>query len=160
MPQICTICRHAKRDEIDQALLSEEPLRTIAKRSATSPTALFRHKRDHIATALASAKHVADELQAETLFERLRAINRETAAILAEARAGNSPGLALMAIARAEKQIELEARLLGELSNSVNMRDVTINKNITITAERHRQVLAARRRLERFIDVKPEEKPE
>jgi hypothetical protein len=35
--------------------------------------------------------------------------NRETAAILAEARASNSPGLALMAIARVEKQIELEA---------------------------------------------------
>src|SRR5262249_41249294 len=119
MPQTCTVCRHPKVHEINEALLAEQPLRHIAELSGTSATALHRHRKSHISTALASSKRVADEVNAETLFDRLRAINRETAAILAEARASNASGLALQAIARVEKQIELEARLLGDLNDSV-----------------------------------------
>src|SRR5262249_7099327 len=102
MPQTCKICRHYKRSEIDAALLNSEPLRSIAGRTRTSATALFRHKKEHIARVLASTKQAAEQLSAETLFDRLRAINRETAAILSDARASNLPALALQAIARVE----------------------------------------------------------
>src|SRR5215470_17158581 len=121
MPQTCKICRHDRRNEIDEALLNSEPLRNIAERTGTSATALFRHKKEHIARVLASTKQAAEKASAETLFDRLRAINRETAAILADARASNLPALALQAIARVEKQIELEARLLGDLNDSVKV---------------------------------------
>jgi hypothetical protein len=112
--------------------LNGEPLRNIAERSGTSTTALHRHKKEHIAPALASTKRATEEVNAETLFERLRAINRETAAILAEARASNSPGVALLAIARAEKQLELEARLVGQLNDSVK---VALGINVKGTPE-------------------------
>lgn len=51
------------------------------------------------------------------MLDRLKALNRETAAVLREAREGDSKNndIALKAIARVEKQIELEGRLLGEL---------------------------------------------
>jgi hypothetical protein len=111
--QVCTICRHERRNEIDEALLNSEPLRNIAERSGTSTTALFRHKKEHIVSTLVSAKQADEELNADSLFARLRAINRETAAILREARESQAPGVALLAIARTEKQIELEARLLN-----------------------------------------------
>jgi len=75
MPQTCKICRHDKRSEIDEALLNSEPLRNIAERTGTSATALFRHKKEHIARVLASTKQAAEEVSAETLFDRLRAIN-------------------------------------------------------------------------------------
>jgi hypothetical protein len=134
MPLTCTICRHEKRNEIDEALLNGEPLRNIAKQNGTSVTALYRHKKAHITATLTSAKQATEELSAEPLFERLRAINRETAAILAEARASNSPGLALQAIARLEKQVELEARLLSELSNSVQQPHQLFAKLVLVRA--------------------------
>ena len=121
MAQICTICRHQKRAEIDHALLNGESLRTLAARTGTSSTALHRHRKSHIAAGMVSSKQVADEVSADTLWDRLKTLNRETSAILSEARASGNQVIALQAIARAEKQLELEARLLGELSESTRI---------------------------------------
>ena len=119
MPQVCSICKHERRPEIDKALLAEQPLRTVAQQFETSATALFRHKRDHLSAALVKAKRkkeAKEEVQAESLFDRLKSINRETLEILTEARESKNLPVALMAINRIEKQLELEARLLGELN--------------------------------------------
>ena len=71
--------------------LEGEPFRTLAKRTGTSVRALFRHRPEHIPAALVKAKEATDQLEAATLFERLRALNRETQAILQEAReSGNN----------------------------------------------------------------------
>ena len=121
MPQTCRICRHEKRNEIEQAILGGEAFRRIAKRFGTSATALFRHRKAHIPATLAKAKEVAEEVRAETLLDRLREINRETAEILKDARASGTHAVALQAIARAEKQLELEARLLGQLSDGARV---------------------------------------
>lgn len=121
MPQTCTICRHERRNDIDSALLDGESLRNLAQRTATSPTALFRHKARHIPRKLALAKETAAEIQAGTLFERLRALNHETHEILRDARETRNHVIALQAIGRVEKQIELEARFLAELDDSTRI---------------------------------------
>jgi hypothetical protein len=129
MPQICSICRHEKRPEIDQALLAGEPFRALARRTGTSAAALHRHRNGHLPTALVKARRAAAEVNAETLWQRLKAINNETAAILAQARESQNHVIALQAIARVERQVELEARLLGELSDSAKVA-VGININV------------------------------
>ena len=121
MPRTCTVCTHADRTEIDQALLTGEPFRNIAKRYGTSPTALFRHKQADLPSTLAKSKQAEEEVRAETLYDRLKAINRETAAILAEARESGSLSIALAAINRVERQLELEARLLGQLNDGTKV---------------------------------------
>ena len=62
-------------------------------------------------------------VRGETLLNRLKALNHETAEILREARAAGSRdnGIAVKAIARVERQLEFEARLLGELSDSAKV---------------------------------------
>jgi hypothetical protein len=112
MPQTCTICRHEKRDDIDRALLDGESFRNIAGRTATSAAALCRHKAQHIPRKLALAKETAEEVQAGTLFERLRGAGRATQEILSEARSTKNHIIALRAIGHIEQQIELEAKLL------------------------------------------------
>ena len=47
MPRTCTICRHADRRAIDEALGTPEPYRAIARRFSTSPSAIFRHWKKH-----------------------------------------------------------------------------------------------------------------
>src|SRR5687767_5637427 len=107
MPRRCTVCDHAERDAIDAALVAGEAYRNIAERFGTSTTALVRHKDDHIPASLSKAKHAEETTQADSLLGQLLSLNRETLAILKEARDGENNELALKAIARAEKQIEL-----------------------------------------------------
>src|SRR5690242_17043730 len=48
MSRTCSICSHQNRPEIEGALLAGESFRGVSKRFGTSPTALFRHKTDHL----------------------------------------------------------------------------------------------------------------
>jgi hypothetical protein len=118
MPRICTVCASPQREEINAALISTDSIRTIANRFRLTASAVQRHRAGHLPAALLKAAEIADVVEAGTLLERLKAINRETAAVLREARATDTKDneLALKAIARVEKQIELEGRLLGELN--------------------------------------------
>jgi hypothetical protein len=121
MPRLCTVCRHEERPAIDRALIAGESFRTIAQRFHLSATALHRHKRDHVPASLAKAADVAEAATATGLLARLRTLNAETAAVLAQAKRAADHELALKAIARAERQIELEGRLLGELQDGATV---------------------------------------
>jgi hypothetical protein len=119
MPRTCTICKNHNRESIEASLLGTETLRMIAARWRVSKSALLRHKADHLPAAIVKAVAVQEVISGGNLLERLTALNRETASILREARtAGRTKDnpLALKAIARAEKQLELESRLLAELN--------------------------------------------
>jgi hypothetical protein len=50
MPRSCSICTHADRLSIEEALGGSLSLRTIAKRWAVSKTALLRHRDTHLRT--------------------------------------------------------------------------------------------------------------
>ena len=115
MPRTCTVCTHAKRSQVEQALVSGESYRDIARRFGVSKDALARHRSEHLPRELAKATEAAEIARADTLLERLLSLNCETLLILAEARKGKDNYLALQAIARAEKQLELQAKLIGEL---------------------------------------------
>ena len=112
---------HNRREEIDRALVDGESFRNIAQRTGTSTTALHRHKTQHIPKSLALARETAEEVQAGTLFDRLRFVGRVTQEILREARGAKNHIIALQAIGRIERQLELEARLLGELDDSAKV---------------------------------------
>jgi hypothetical protein len=130
MSRICTVCASAQREEINTALISTESIRAIANRFSLTASALQRHKAKHLPASLVKAAAVAEVVEAGNLLDRLKALNRETAAILQEARAAGSKDneLALKAIARVEKQLELEGRLLGELKEGSTV-------NVVVTPE-------------------------
>ena len=123
MPRTCTICTHPDREAIDAALIGGDAYRSIAQHFATSPDAMWRHKTDHISAHLAKAEEAKEVTHANTLLDQLLALSKETLAILKEARQGKEKDneLALKAIARAEKQIELQAKLLGELQEGTTV---------------------------------------
>ncbi len=127
MPRVCTICTHEQRREIDTALLNETPLRDIARRYATSKDSLARH-RDHLPKQLVKAQEQEDVSQAIDVVKQLKAINGATLAILKEARDDKNGELALKAVDRIQRQLELQAKLLGELQ-----QEGTIN--VTVSPE-------------------------
>jgi hypothetical protein len=123
----CSVCSHAQRETIDEALLlGSDRLRAIAARWAVSKTALIRHKAEHLPASLRKAKEAAEGLHADSLLDRLHQVTVETQAVLAQARAAKDHDLVLRCVARLEKQIELEARLLGELKDHVQSGPVQI----------------------------------
>jgi hypothetical protein len=129
MPRICTICGHPDRAEIDRALVTgTEANRRIAARFQLSEQAIRRHRTDHLPAELTKAAAIEEEATATGLLARLRALNAETADVLKAARDAEDHELRLKAITRAEKQIELEGRLLGELQNGAPV-------NVVITPE-------------------------
>lgn len=117
MSRTCTICSHQSRAEIDQALVTGAPYRDIAGHYDVSKTAVARHASEHIAAAVSKSQEARDEAQALDVVQQLQAINGATLAILNEARASGNPDLALKAIDRIQRQIELQAKLLGDLDD-------------------------------------------
>ena len=117
MPRTCTICTHPEVHAMDGALVAGQSFRNIAKQYGTSATALFRHKSDHLPAVLVTGQAVREEAHALDVVKQLRDINAATLAILEDARDTHQSALALKAVDRVQKQIELQAKLLGELQD-------------------------------------------
>jgi hypothetical protein len=115
MPQTCSVRISPQRAEIEKALISGEPLREIAGRCPASRSALHRHKQEHLPAHLAKAHEEESIGQAIDVVRQLKAINAACLEILQSSRADKKHAISLRAVDRIQKQIELQARLIGEL---------------------------------------------
>jgi len=166
MARRCTICHHPDRVEIEKALVQSEPFRDIAARFGTSASALHRHKSSHLAAQLAKAYETglvtpATELaqEAETHKARdlgraidvavqLRAINAACLEILQKSRASEKHSISLRAVDRIHRQLELQARLLGEL------QEAGPQVNVLIAPEWHEVRVTVLQALEPFPEAR------
>ena len=118
MPRICTVCTYLQRVAVDTALVrGEGAFRTIADRFGLSATALKRHKAKHLPMTLVKAQESEDVAHAIDVVRQLKAINGASLQILNEARQTGNGELVLKAVDRVQRQIELRAKLLGELDD-------------------------------------------
>ena len=115
MPRSCTICGHAGRTEIDKALAGGASNRSLASLYDVSEAAVRRHAGNHLPAKLVLVREAEDVREALDVVKQLKAINAASLHILKEAREQGKQGTALAAIDRIHKQIELQAKLLGEL---------------------------------------------
>lgn len=106
----CTVCSHHDRAAIDGALVAGTPYRNIAERFSVSLAALARH-REHISAAIAQR----EEAHALDVVKQLLAINGAMWAILTAARKTGDADAQFKAVDRIQRQIELQAKLLGDL---------------------------------------------
>lgn len=145
MPRLCSICSHAEREAINRAIVERETTNAVTRRFAVSADALLRHKNNHLGETLrevtrarqavkateagraaetcalvevAAADEVREVRAGGSLIERLAEIAAVSRQIMNTALRDADPELALKAIARCEKQWELEAKLIGELKDS------------------------------------------
>ena len=115
MPRTCTICTHANLPAINEALVAGEAYRHIASRFDTSTAALQRHKGDHVPSELALAHEAQDVAAADNLLAQVRSLQARALAILSKAEKTNDLRSALGAIREARSNLELLAKLVGEL---------------------------------------------
>lgn len=138
MANVCTICRHKCVAEINMAMIESRPLRSIADHWSVSKTALIRHKKEHLPSHLSQAAEARDFASASDLIERIKTLEFETKAILAEERTkseevkcphcsevvqvrSGSSETALRAIARMENQVRLAGEVIGALSAKMSV---------------------------------------
>jgi hypothetical protein len=114
MPRPCSICSHEDREEINRDLLAGETLRDMARRYATSKDALARH-REHLPVHLTKASEAQEAAQADNLLEQVKSLQGRALVILDKAEASGDLRTALSAIREARGNLELLAKLLGEL---------------------------------------------
>jgi hypothetical protein len=126
MPRKCTVCTHPDREAIDKDLVSGEAFRGLAAKYRVSEDALMRHNAGHIAPALVLAQQAVAVAQADDLLSQVRDLQTKALSILATAEKAGDLRTALQAIAQARQNLELLARLLGELQQQAPTVNITL----------------------------------
>ncbi len=115
MPRSCTICEHLERERIDKALVGDSSNRSVASLYDVSEAAVRRHKANHLPAKLVMAQAAEEVAQADTLLGQVRDLQRRALDILDKAEEAGELRTALGAIREARGNLELLAKLLGEL---------------------------------------------
>ena len=119
MPRRCSVCTHPDRENIDEALVGATAMSAIAaKYRDISEDALGRHKANHLPAKLVMAEKAKEVAQADSLLEQVRDLQGRALAILDQAEMSGDLRTALGAIREARGNLELLAKLLGELSDA------------------------------------------
>ena len=115
MSRKCTVCKHKERAAIDTALLAGASFRDLAGQFRLSKTSLCRHKGEHLPRELSKAHEAQQISSADDLLGQVQALHGKAMAILNTAEKSGDLRTALGAIREARGNLELLARLLGEL---------------------------------------------
>ena len=115
MPRSCSVCEHPEREAIDKALVAGEANTRLSSVFAVSEQALRRHKDKHLPAKLVMAQAAEEVAQADDLLGQVRDLQARTLAILEAAESTSQHRTALGAIREARFNLELLAKLLGEL---------------------------------------------
>ena len=133
MPRTCSICSHEHRDAMEDAFIAGQAKRRIASQHGVTERAVRYHMREHLPALLALARDAERAARADTLLDRMEALQSQTSAILD---APEDQRTALAAIAQARRNLEL----IGELTRELD-RAGTINLELTVEWQEVRAVL-------------------
>ncbi len=115
MPRACTICEHPEREAIDEALVGETSNLSVSSLFGVSESAVRRHKGKHLPAKLVMAEKAAEAVEADNLLAQVQGLQARALAILDKAETAGDLRTALGAIREARGNLELLAKLLGEL---------------------------------------------
>lgn len=117
MPMACSVCNHSDRPAIDKALATGQAKRRIAADYELSESAVHRHFDEHLPARIVKAQERQDVREALDIVTQLKAINSASIEVLKMARTSGDGELVLKACDRVLRQVELQAKLLGELDD-------------------------------------------
>ena len=116
MPRSCTVCAHPKREQIDLALVEGVSAAEISGRYRTvGERAVRRHRSNHLPAKLVMAEKAAEVAEADTLLDQVKGLQARAYALLDKAEEAGELRTALSATREARGNLELLAKLLGDL---------------------------------------------
>jgi hypothetical protein len=147
MPRVCTVCSYERRDEIEDAFIAGTPKRRIAAHHGLSERAVRYHMREHLPTLVALARDAHSAARADSLLDRVEALQSRTLATLDEVEQTNDYRARLAAIREARANLEL----IGEVTKELD-RTPTLNLHLSPQWIRLRTVIV--RALEPYSDAR------
>ena len=128
MPRTCTVCSHRELEVINQALVGDASDRSVASLYDVSEAAVRRHRTNHLPAKLVMAEKAGEVAEADDLLAQVQDLQARTLFILEEAETTKQHRIALSAIREARSNLELLAKLVGQLDDSPKV-------NITLSPE-------------------------
>ena len=124
IPRLCTICRHEGRFDIDTFLVDRSrSYRDIARQFGVSKDAVSRHVSEgHISKLLTLAADAQRAAQADTLLDRIEALQRRVEAFLSRVEETDSYSATLGAF----RELRANLELIGEVTKELD-RTPTLN---------------------------------
>ena len=111
MARTCTVCTHAERAAIDQALVRRRSFRDIACQFGVGRMAAVRHHDEHLPEQLAAAKQAEEAEAANDLLAQVRDIQGHARTILTTSMGSGDFRMALAAIREARGCLELYVKI-------------------------------------------------
>ncbi len=145
MPRSCTICQHPQREAIESHLVGVSSNLSASALFGVTESALRRHKGNHLPAKLVLAEKAAEVAEADDLLSQVQGLQARTLAILEAAEASREHRTALSAIREARSNLELLAKLLGELDDRprvnvlISTEWLRLRTTIITALERHPQ---------------------
>jgi hypothetical protein len=124
MPRACSICGHEHRDAMEDAFIAGQAKRRIASQHGVTERAVRYHMREHLPALLALARDAERAARADTLLDRMEALQSQTLAILD---APEDQRTALAAVAQARRNLELIAEITKELDRAGTTINLALN---------------------------------
>jgi len=127
----CTVCYHPERARIDAATLGGKTRPAIAREWGVSVGALERHK-PHLAARIRREQELADRTLSSPL-EQMQALHVRTLQALDRLEHKKTHSF-LFAVREARANLELIAKLLGDLKDGVNVNILQSPEVMTLIA--------------------------
>jgi hypothetical protein len=121
MARQCTICNHPHRAEIETKIVNGESNRAIASQHDVNYMAVSRHRRRHLLEAFTKAKAAKEVLDADQLLGKITLLYQKSMNILEKAETADDWSTALRANREVRGNLELLAKLHGQLQDQVNI---------------------------------------
>jgi len=124
MTRVCTVCTHGQHYDIDSILVDRSmSYRDIASRYGLDKSAIGRHvSSGHISELLALARDAETHARADSLLDRVEALQSRTEEALAKAEESEN----LFATFRGISEMRRNLELIGEVTRELN-RTPTLN---------------------------------
>jgi len=119
MGQKCKVCQSPEINKINELLLNGTSYRDIAGQFKLAKSSVERHAKNHLPKTLIKSKEVKEEVEADNLFNKIKDLETKTLAILEKAETKGELRTCLLAIREARENVNLLAKLQGELQEGV-----------------------------------------
>ena len=115
MPRRCSICHHEGLEGINRALVEGIAFPVLVAKYRVSKDALSRHKANHLPATLVKAQEAREVARADDLLDEVRSLQARALTILDRAERVGDLRTALRAIKEARGNLELLAKLMGQI---------------------------------------------
>jgi len=121
MRRPCMICAHERHDEVEAALLNNEPYVAIARRFGTSVMAVLSH-RSHLSTNSDMAATEPNPVTALDVLDQMQGLERNCFTLLEMAEGASEMKVVFSALGQVRKNLESVVELTAQLGKELKAR--------------------------------------